>query len=234
VAAVSVGLYAIDRGCNELFSDFARSVARPNVLAALPSNVPVELSPVPAVSALVTLTLFPVAVPTSVLLVSVSVVARAITVSLAPLGKVNVMLLGFEAAGNDRKVRFEVPNAIWDDVAPIPRKDETPVMLTVPFDGVSVIDVGDVIVSITGLVKVLLVNVSVVARHTTVSVLVGNVRVPVLTMVAMTGAVRVLLVSVSVVARPTRVSVVVGVVKVIGPAGAGAETVVVFVVPSTI
>ena len=42
----------------------------------------------------------------------------------------------------------------------------------------------------------LFVNVSVVARPTKVSVLVGRVSVPVLTIVAMTGAVSVLLVSV--------------------------------------
>ena len=42
-----------------------------------------------------------------------------------------------------------------------------------------------------GLVSVLLVNVSVVARPTNVSVDVGNVNVPVLTMLAMTGVVSV-------------------------------------------
>ena len=42
----------------------------------------------------------------------------------------------------------------------------------------------------------LLVRVSVVARPTSVSVLVGSVKVPVLLMVEMTGAVKVLLVSV--------------------------------------
>ena len=60
----------------------------------------------------------------------------------------------------------------------------------------------------------LLVKVSVVARPTRVSVDVGRVSVPVLTMVPMTGDVRVLLVNVSVVARPTRVSVDVGSVNV--------------------
>ena len=50
----------------------------------------------------------------------------------------------------------------------------------------------------TGLVNVLLVKVSVVARPTKVSVLVGRVRVPVLTIVPIRGAVRVLFVSVSV------------------------------------
>jgi len=49
-----------------------------------------------------------------------------------------------------------------------------------------------------GFVSVLLVNVSVVALPTRVSVLVGSVNVPVLTMLEMTGAVRVLFVSVSV------------------------------------
>jgi hypothetical protein len=63
-------------------------------------------------------------------------------------------------------------------------------------------------------VRVLLVSVSVVARPTKVSVEVGRVSVPVLTMDAITGAVSVLLVSVSVVARPTRVSVEVGSVRV--------------------
>ncbi len=58
--------------------------------------------------------------------------------------------------------------------------------------------------------KSLLANVSVVFLPTKVSVLVGKVNVPVLTMVAMTGAVNVLLVSVSVVFLPTKVSVAVG------------------------
>ena len=62
--------------------------------------------------------------------------------------------------------------------------------------------------------RVLLVSVSVVARPTKVSVLVGRVKVPVLTMVPMTGDVNVLLVIVSVVARPTKVSVLVGSVNV--------------------
>ena len=61
---------------------------------------------------------------------------------------------------------------------------------------------------------VLLVRVSVVALPTNVSVEVGNVRVPVFTIVPITGLVRVLLVSVSVVARPTNVSVDVGRVSV--------------------
>ena len=61
--------------------------------------------------------------------------------------------------------------------------------------------------------SVLLVSVSVVARPTRVSVDVGSVRTPVLTMVEKIGAVSVLLVNVSVVARPTRVSVDVGSVR---------------------
>ena len=82
------------------------------------------------------------------------------------------------------------------------------------------VDVGNVsvpvltIVPMTGDVSVLLVNVSVVARPTRVSVAVGSVNVPVLTIVPMTGDVSVLLVNVSVVARPTRVSVDVGSVSV--------------------
>ena len=52
----------------------------------------------------------------------------------------------------------------------------------------------------------LFVSVSVVARPTKVSVEVGSVSVPTLTMVEITGAVSVLLVSVSVVALPTIVS----------------------------
>lgn len=60
----------------------------------------------------------------------------------------------------------------------------------------------------------LFVSESVVARPTSVSVLVGRVRVPVFTIVAITGAVRVLFVNVSVVARPTSVSVLVGRVNV--------------------
>ena len=58
---------------------------------------------------------------------------------------------------------------------------------------------------ITGLVSVLLVSVSVVARPTRVSVDVGSVRTPVLTMVEKIGAVSVLLVSVCVAVVPTRV-----------------------------
>lgn len=50
---------------------------------------------------------------------------------------------------------------------------------------------------------VLFVSVSVVARPTTVSVDVGNVNVPVLTMVAMTGAVSVLFVNVCASVVPT-------------------------------
>ena len=49
----------------------------------------------------------------------------------------------------------------------------------------------------TGEVKVLFVKVSVVALPTKVSVLVGNVSVPVLTIVEITGDVKVLLVSVT-------------------------------------
>jgi hypothetical protein len=63
---------------------------------------------------------------------------------------------------------------------------------------------------IVGLVKVLLVRVSVVARPTSVSVEVGRVRVPVLLMLDITGEVNVLFVNVSVVALPTNVSVVDG------------------------
>ena len=55
----------------------------------------------------------------------------------------------------------------------------------------------------TGEVRVLLVSVSVVARPTSVSVLVGSVSVPVLTMVPMIGEVSVLLVSVCVFVVPT-------------------------------
>ena len=56
-----------------------------------------------------------------------------------------------------------------------------------------------------GAVSVLLVNVSVVARPTKVSVDVGSVRTPVLTMVEKIGAVSVLLVNVCVAVVPTRV-----------------------------
>ena len=66
----------------------------------------------------------------------------------------------------------------------------------------------------TGVVSVLFVSVSVVARPTRVSVEVGSVSVPVFEMVAMIGVVNVLFVSVSVVARPTKVSVDVGKVSV--------------------
>jgi hypothetical protein len=67
---------------------------------------------------------------------------------------------------------------------------------------------------IAGLVRVLFVSVSVVARPTSVSVEVGRVIVPVFDIELMTGLVSVLLVSVSVVALPTRVSVDVGSVRV--------------------
>ena len=73
----------------------------------------------------------------------------------------------------------------------------------------------------TGVVSVLFVNVSVVARPTNVSVDVGKVNVPVLEIVAMIGVVSVLFVNVSVVALPTRVSVDVGNVSVGVPATAG-------------
>jgi hypothetical protein len=63
-------------------------------------------------------------------------------------------------------------------------------------------------VVIVGLVKVLFVNVSVVARPTKVSVEVGRVKVPVLVIVEITGDVRVLLVNVSEPARVARVPVV--------------------------
>lgn len=64
------------------------------------------------------------------------------------------------------------------------------------------------------LTKLLLDKVSVVARPTKVSVLVGNVNVPVLTIVAIIGLVNVLLVRVSVVFLPTSVSELVGNVNV--------------------
>jgi len=63
-------------------------------------------------------------------------------------------------------------------------------------------------------VSVLFVNVSVVALPTRVSVVVGNVRVPVLIIVEITGAVNVLFVSVSVVTRPMIVSDIDGNVRV--------------------
>jgi len=74
----------------------------------------------------------------------------------------------------------------------------------------------------TGLVSVLLVSVSVVAFPTKVSVEVGNVSVPLFTMVAMTGLVSVLFVSVSVVVLPTSVSVATGSVRTLEPDTAGA------------
>ena len=57
--------------------------------------------------------------------------------------------------------------------------------------------------AIVGAVNVLLVRVSVVARPTNVSVLVGSVNVPVLLMLAIIGVVNVLLVSVCVAVTPT-------------------------------
>ena len=59
---------------------------------------------------------------------------------------------------------------------------------------------------IVGVVRVLFVKVSVVSLPTRVSVLVGNVSVPVFTIVLILGVVRVLFVRVSVVVLPTRVS----------------------------
>ena len=56
---------------------------------------------------------------------------------------------------------------------------------------------------ITGLVNILLVNVSEVARPTKVSVVVGRVRVPVLTIVPIKGDVSVLLVRISAAASVT-------------------------------
>jgi len=81
---------------------------------------------------------------------------------------------------------------------------------TVPCDADEALDTP----LITGVVSVLFVKVSVVARPTKVSVEVGRVSVPVFEIVDMIGVVSVLLVSVSVVARPTRVSVLVGRVSV--------------------
>jgi hypothetical protein len=95
------------------------------------------------------------------------------------------------------------------------------------------VDVGNVIVpvfvmlEITGVVSVLLVSVSVVARPTKVSVEVGKVSVPVLVILEITGVVKVLLVRVSVVALPTRVSVATGKVNTDVPAVAPERTVVV-------
>jgi hypothetical protein len=62
-------------------------------------------------------------------------------------------------------------------------------------------------VLILGLVNVLLVNVSVVAFPTNVSVEVGNVNVPVFTIVLILGLVNVLLVNVSLVFLPINTSV---------------------------
>jgi hypothetical protein len=62
--------------------------------------------------------------------------------------------------------------------------------------------------------------VSVVALPTNVSVEVGKVKVPVLTIEEILGAVKVLLVKVSVVALPTNVSVAAGRVNVVKPATA--------------
>ena len=72
-------------------------------------------------------------------------------------------------------------------------------------------------VVIVGLVKVLLLNVSVVARPTSVSVLDGNVNVPMFIIVSIIGLTNVLFVNVSVVARPIRVSVAFGRVYILLP-----------------
>jgi len=81
-------------------------------------------------------------------------------------------------------------------------------------------------VAMTGDVKVLFVNVSVVALPTRVSVEVGKVKVPVLLILEIIGDVKVLLVRVSVVVLPTRVSVATGRVSTEAPAVAP-ETIVV-------
>ena len=75
---------------------------------------------------------------------------------------------------------------------PVPRP-ETPVEIGSPVALVSTAKVGVPRFGVvrTGLVKVLLVKVSVVALPTKVSVEVGKVSVPVLTMLAITGVVRV-------------------------------------------
>jgi hypothetical protein len=114
-----------------------------------------------------------------------------------------------------------------DHVGAFPEPAETKACPLVPAEPVSVNAVvmfGDASV---GLVKVLFVRVSVVARPTKVSVDVGSVRVPVLEIVLITGAVSVLLVRVSVVALPTKVSVAAGSVTVVVPATAVACNVVV-------
>ena len=104
------------------------------------------------------------------------------------------------------------------EAAPVPRIVKPPVVAIAPEAIVPVvlIEVEPVISEaplivpevMTGLVSVLLDKVSVVARPTNVSVVVGKVKVPVLTIVPIRGAVRVLLVRVSVAASVTITPVV--------------------------
>ncbi len=164
----------------------------------------------------------------SVLLVSVSAVSLPTKVS-GPVGKVSVppllidVIMGSVSVLLVRVCVVPVPTrvvvssgnvivllAVCDvrrvvDVAVVPATLKSNSIV------LSALSAIDVVLSMS----VLLVSVAAVAQPTKVSVLVGKVNVPVLTMVAMTGAVSVLLVSVSVVSLPTNVSVASGNVSVL-------------------
>jgi hypothetical protein len=142
-----------------------------------------------------------------VLFVRVSVVARPTIVS-AVFG--NVKTIGDAGAGRLSVVVFVVPVIIWFAAFAAVTVVNRPVdAVDAPIEALFIVPP-----LMAGLVRVLFVRVSVVARPTRVSVDVGSVNVPVFTIVEITGLVRVLFVSVSVVARPTRVSVDVGSVNV--------------------
>lgn len=181
---------------------------------------------VPAASNLICFVLSPesaitVDVSIRVLLVSVSVVARPTSISV---------VVG--------KVRVPVPEAIAaiiGNVSVLPVNvctTSVPTRVVFAFGTVNVRVVAVVIPDnsnciflvaspssakkVVASVRVLLVNVSVVARPISVSDVVGNVRVPVPEAIAaITGNVSVLLVNVDVVVRPINVSVVPGKVNVI-------------------
>ena len=94
------------------------------------------------------------------------------------------------------EIRFADEGVARNVATPVPRPD-TPVEIGSPVTFVITPDAGvpRAGADIDGLVRVLLVSVSVVALPTKVSVDVGNVSVPVLTILAITGVVRVGLVA---------------------------------------
>lgn len=160
----------------------------------------------------------------SVLLVRVSVVARPTKVSEL-IGKVNVPLLMIVAMTGLVRVLFvRVCVAINPtSVSVTSGKVNTRLDVWIPAN-VTVFPVvadpklnnnclvlsDEFAMAVDESINVLLVKLSVVALPTKVSLLVGNVNVPVLIIVPITGLVNVLLVKVSVVFLPTNVSVASG------------------------